>query len=73
MENQWVLRQWGHTTRMAELQKGLFAPSHIGTLNGWFTFQAKGVRESTHSQKRYRVMSFDLKTKLVKTQKDKRQ
>lgn len=37
----------GHTARVGDLQKGLFAPSHLSTPNGWFTFQAKGVREST--------------------------
>lgn len=37
----------GHTVRMGDLQKGLFAPSHLSTQNDWFTFQAKGIREST--------------------------
>lgn len=37
----------GHTVRMGDLQKGLFASSHLSTQNDWFTFQAKGVREST--------------------------
>lgn len=36
-----------HTVRMGDLQKDLFASSHLSTQNDWFTFQAKGVREST--------------------------
>lgn len=47
-----VAQAWGHTTGMGDLQKCLFVPSHLGTPNGWFTFQAKSVRESTRSQKR---------------------